>query len=358
MTTMFDMIRNIAIIQAAVVMLLLLSAYSLKIYQYINNGRTLKKTRNIQQLLLRQPAIHLTPALIAYYKKNMVIVLMIVMQWSRQSPAARWLSLREQFIGVVMLPTARTYAKSRNWERRYQACKLFNVPLVQHMQLPSADEPIIASLMADPVPIIAIHAALIAVQHTSEALINQVITIFASGRHVQQALCMALVSNTQLNPQLLPYVRQRLIEERDPYIRAFCYKMLQAMPQEQSPLPASFSDINAANLELRIAAMDYLSRPNFAAAPVLLACLQDPHWQIRARAAKLLAKTADLAFVAPLSARLHDTAWWVRMNAAQALIALGEPGIAMLQQQIAADDAFAYDIAQYNLIIQTWTCDD
>jgi HEAT repeat protein len=47
---------------------------------------------------------------------------------------------------------------------------------------------------------------------------------------------------------------------------------------------------------------------------------------------KLLGKTGDKTYVKSLAGCLNDVSWWVRMNAARALIALGEVGVKALNQ--------------------------
>lgn len=82
----------------------------------------------------------------------------------------------------------------------------------------------------------------------------------------------------------------------------------------------------------------------------LLTALQDTDWQVRARAAVALGALAD-SVVAPAVARLlTDKVWWVRQNAAEALLAV-PGGTDQLVIALDSPDRFAVDAALNQLTI-------
>ena len=216
----------------------------------------------------------------------------------------------------LILVNAERLSTSSQWTDRYLACQAFKLAISpQH-------ESIITALIHDPVLIIALHAALVAVSYDSVPLINHVIDVFAQNRHVQQSLFAQLMTKT--HPHFVRLVSERLSREQDPYIKAFCYRMLSANEHQGDALEQAFNDAKRLPLELRLAAMHYLHAHSSARVNQLfLTCLTDPHWEIRAKAAKLLGKSENAQFAPALTRCLHDEVWWVRISATEALAALG-----------------------------------
>lgn len=83
--------------------------------------------------------------------------------------------------------------------------------------------------------------------------------------------------------------------------------------------------------------------------PEIIEMVDDPRWEVRSqvvKAAGLLGFTEAL----PLLRRaLTDEAFWVRRNAAEALVALGPAGYAVLQTASLLKDRFAVDLAEYHI---------
>jgi HEAT repeat protein len=75
--------------------------------------------------------------------------------------------------------------------------------------------------------------------------------------------------------------------------------------------------------------------------------LDDPHWAVRAQAAKALGRMHAHHCEDALAAKLCDSAWWVRRHAAYALADLGEPGqLALANVVRSSTDRYAREMAR------------
>ncbi len=194
----------------------------------------------------------------------------------------------------------------------------------------------------DTIPIISIHAALLAVNYNSQSLVDAVISYFAKGRHIQQSLYAQFISSK--SPYLEKCFHNRLKRETNPYIKIFCYRTLSHPEFTSKPIKLAFTDVQSPHLDLQLAAMVYLYHHDpTSATPLFLTFLTREQWEVRAKAAKLLGKIGHASFAVPLETCLHDQVWWVRMNAAEALASLGEPGLTLLNKQAHEDDPYAKD---------------
>jgi HEAT repeat protein len=77
------------------------------------------------------------------------------------------------------------------------------------------------------------------------------------------------------------------------------------------------------------------------AAPRLRNALSDPEWPVRAVAAKALGRIHDAEAIPGLCAALRDREWWVRANAAEALRVTGPMGIEALEGMLHDADLYA-----------------
>lgn len=334
-------IRVIVIAQAIALVVIVILAFLLRFRTRMKHYRMQMLTRKIHAILASDSQYQqkMEQSTATLFKKNPAILLKVVQQLDRELDTEHWKSLRSYLIKYIILPNARRCACSPNWEKRYLACRAYQLGI--HLQ----DVDIIRKLIDDSAAIISIHAALIAIHYSSEVLVNAVITSFAKGRHIQQSLCAQLASNA--NPYLIQFVNARLLRELDPYVKVFCYEMLSNLAFQIKPIGLVHQDIYASNLELRLAAMMYLSIHDVpAATTLLLTFIEDPLWQVRARAVKLLGNIGDPAYAELLEVGLHDSEWWVRMNTAETLARLGVRGVRVLKRQTVKADRFAYEAAR------------
>jgi len=107
------------------------------------------------------------------------------------------------------------------------------------------------------------------------------------------------------------------------------------------------------HLDLRTAACMAASRETVPAAKGeldLTQLLADPRWEVRAQAAKALGRLNATEAAEPLADALRDASFWVRQNAAAALMSMDTVGRAVLEGIAAAsDDRFAVDAAAQHL---------
>jgi len=76
-------------------------------------------------------------------------------------------------------------------------------------------------------------------------------------------------------------------------------------------------------------------------APALRKALGDPEWPVRAMAAKALGRIRDAHAIPALCAALRDREWWVRANAAEALRLAGHRGLEALEGMLDDEDRYA-----------------
>jgi HEAT repeat protein len=94
-------------------------------------------------------------------------------------------------------------------------------------------------------------------------------------------------------------------------------------------------------------ALGKLSIPRFS--EQIIALGQDSAWEIRAQACKTIGLLKLEEGLELLTKLLGDEAFWVRRNAAEALVAFGDAGYDALVGQRAHPDVFARDLVYYHL---------
>ena len=336
----FYVVKVIAISHVIVVIILLILAYLIKIGSYINAIRYERMRSNIWRYLMdcsqgkREYNQHVTMR----YKRHSSILISTIKALDDLIGVESWFDIRRNMIEKILLPRARRLAKSRRWSRRYFASQSFTL----HFDV--QDEEIIKTLIHDPIPLVAVNAATLAIQCHSQILIDTVIDKCAEGRRIQQSLYAQLISKADAD--IIPLVQNRLRREINPYVKEFCYRTLTLLPFISAPIDISREDAASSNMDLKLAVLAYFRHndPKGSTA-IFLQLLEDSHWEVRAKSAKLLGEIADASCAAALEQCLKDPEWWVRMNAAEALSKLGEKGMLILKKQSPHIDQFAYDIA-------------
>lgn len=81
----------------------------------------------------------------------------------------------------------------------------------------------------------------------------------------------------------------------------------------------------------------------------VLALAQDRAWEVRAQALKVIGILEIDEGIPLLLKGLSDSSYWVRHNAAEALVKLGEKGYDALMTAQGSEDGFARDMAKYQL---------
>ena len=354
MLEIFSVVKTVAIIQLILVIVLLLFAYGVKIFSYYRTAYLNQSINDFIKHCIEQPA-DCDLKSIMKYKQRLDILINIIHQLDVDTVDENWMHLRIKLIDLIVIPAARVFAQSRQWYKRYLACLAFQ--LSSH----KIDENVIVRLINDPVPLVAINAAILAVNAYSQEMIDAVIDTFSQGRRVQQSLYAQIISSA--DSTIIPLIKNRLIREQDPYIKAFCYRTLTFLPSDFDVVTTVDADIdfdvgttvdadlNAENVDLKLAVLYYLYHfdPR-TSGKVLVSHLSDVHWEVRAKSAKVLGRLGDESYACELDKCLKDPEWWVRMNAAEALGTLGEKGMLILKNQTPDRDQYAYDAAMHVLL--------
>ncbi|HBI22517.1 MAG TPA: hypothetical protein DDY37_08080 [Legionella sp.] len=357
MLDIFSVVKTVAIGQFLLVILLLLFAFGIKMFTYYRAAYLNALKQSIRRLMkhgIEQPADFDLKSIMRY-KKHTDILIQMIHQFDVAPVGENWMHLRVTLMDLILIPTARVMAQSRQWYKRYLACLAFQ--LSSH----KIDTNLIVRLINDPVPLVAMNAAIFAVNAYSQEMIDALIDTFSQGRRVQQSLYAQIISSA--HSTIIPLVKNRLSREQDPFIKAFCYRTLTYLPSDFDVVTTVdaeidfnlvttvYADLNAENVDLKVAVLYYLYHfdPR-ASGKVLVSHLNDAHWEVRAKSAKLLGELGDALYAFELDKCLKDPEWWVRMNAAEALGALGEEGMLILKNQTPDGDQYAYDAAMRVLL--------
>jgi hypothetical protein len=260
--------------------------------------------------------------------------------FDRRFQGSHWQQMKRVIGSSCLLPSARKFAKSRFWRKRNRAaraCAIF---------AENEDEPVILSLLEDPVFLVRRFAVVAAVRLESKKGIRKIVEHMASvqgyvrycdadillqgsrvvfaeivkmaketkNRGVQVACAEILYKKTFAFPLL--FVREWL-NEKDPQIRLQALKILQRNPQEKTE-------------------------------ESLLSALRDPDGAIRAAAICCLEHFPSLITTEKLEHYLSDATWDVRLQAARLLKKIGKT--AVLKRQRKTDGIKAYEVAQYVLL--------
>ena len=342
------LIKIVALVQLAIIIVLLLLSYGIKIYSHYKSARNARLLVKLEQILLEgvNHTERFDPKLILHYKREIVILLTIINKFDASIKKMEWQIIRQLIIDLVVLPKARVLAQKRSWIKRYLACQAFKLSLEKQ------DERFIEMLISDSIPLVAINAAMLAINYNAPLLIDKMIDVFSQGRRLQQSLYDQAL--THATATIIPLIKERLAREKNPYVKAFCYRSLSYVPFVSEPIETIQVDLGSDNLDLKLAVLDYLhhNAPQSSEA-LFLPLLKDSHWEVRARAAKLLGELGDDKLALSLEECLKDPAWWVRINAAESLFKLGKKGIALLKKQKPSIDQYAYDVAAQVLSTKT-----
>lgn len=323
-------------------------AYLTKMYYFFKKNYMLKAKEKIERLLVvmsSQENINLQQEIILQkiqlFKKNLPVVLQIMVHLDQDSNLLFWKKVRPFLISHVLLPQARKFAVSRDWLKRYLAVCCFNY------KIETKDEHFLVRLIEDKRLLISLNASRIAVSLPTPKLLNTIIDTYAKGRRLQQSTFTGILSSSR-STALFQIIFERLAKEKNPYTKGFCYRLLAKLPSYGEISPTTEIDLKNNNIELKIAVINYLIHNGKA--ELIRSYLQDEHWEVRAIVAKGLGELHDILSIPLLKEHLQDPAWWVRANSATALMQMGEEGIKILHEQNPDVDRYAFEAAQYAIL--------
>lgn len=344
---LFYYVKWAAIIQLLVLFSLVLIAYFLRAYYAYKKRLQNKKRAEIEALLVKmssQPDLAFSDKAIELLRDYIPIDLELISKLDKRKDLLYWENIRNQLIHKVLTPRAQKMASSKHWLDRYYAVISFQY------NLDKKNQSYLIPLIKDKIFLVSLNAAKVAIHAPNKEAINTIIDTYAKGRKMQQATFSEILAKNETNSEIIPLVIERLEHEKDPYVKTFCYRLLERLPDNQTLSPTYEEDVKSENRDLKITTLEYLSfYPNQNTVPLIRQALDDPSWEVRAVAAKLLGKLQDRQSIPEIAEMLNDQEWWVRGNAATALHNMGEEGIAVLKAQSSDVDPLAYETSQYVL---------
>lgn len=349
METILHIVKIVAIIELILITLFVLLTFFAKCYF---SWHKKKNSRNLKWIfeLLRSRMANKDPISITEAKKlkKSVPNVLIIMKRLGEKPNDYFEQLKKQLFTSVLKPVAVKWSSSYSGFKRNQAamCYLYG--------LDSDDQKRIFRLLNDNTLLISMNAGLSIVRFGDATQINNMITTFSQGRRLQQSLLAKII--TRGFRDLSPIIIERLHTEPNPYVKTFCYRLLCEFPQ-QTIAPIAKKDFNIEVVDLKIAIIRYFIHCRDSEKRELIyGLVTDIHWEVRAIIAKAIGTIPGDKSIQLLARLLCDPEWWVRLNAANALIEQGEKGMDVLYNQSPDKDRFAYETAQKVLIMQEHIC--
>ncbi len=335
-----SIIKIIAIIQVVLIGLLFIGSFSIRAYARFQKKQRAQLAKKFDHIL-RYEAHHTWAIALEKlnpYQSHLSLFLERVQHFDSQ-PFPEWRQIRSNLIATLIMPRAKHFATAKNWYKRYTACQAF------FLENDHQDETLLIQLIHDPIPLVAVNAAMLAIKSRSQPMIDAVIDSFSKGRRVQQSLYTQIMATAP--PTLIPFIQHRLKHDTDPYVKIFCYRVLMIFFPDPNTVKSALLDLQSDNINLKIAVIEYIAYQDPAFAESHFGhFLEHKNWEIRAKTAKIFGEIQAQKMLTPLEKALRDPAWWVRINAAEALAQLGDKGKNRLNRQDPAVDQYAYDAAQ------------
>jgi hypothetical protein len=336
-------IKWVILFQIILITSLILASIVTKIYFHNKN----KKRKNHFDILINTLKVltinnqEVNSKILSLSRKFIPNLLRAIDELDEELQSPHWQKIRTQLIQKVLLPHAKSFTNAKAWFKRYLATRIFE------LDRQKSDERKILILIKDDLPLVSINAAIIALKYPTQMMINTIIDVFSTGRHIQQSTFAKILAEEANVELATSFIISCIKKEKNPYKKAFCYRLLTNFPAQQEIFHEAYDDIQSNNLELEIAALYYLSH-NKSKNIIDILCLNlsNEKWEIRAIAAKLLGKLNAVQSTQLVGKHLRDEKWWVRINAAQALTQMGKEGLAILESQNPESDPYAYDVAQ------------
>lgn len=336
-------LKIIIIAEFTLVILLIIFAYLLKLYFSLK-----VRNKNICKYELEKYLNKLIKEKTEFVKKMIrrrwrkVEIMLPVIDKFEKKRQQGWLNIRDKLLAEILLPIARKNAYSTVWLKRYMAVKCFLHKVEEN------DQEIVIDLLSDRVPIVAINAIPLAFKLKSTRAIEKIIKNIAAERRLSQTVFLREFEGSQ--EVVFPIIKKMLHHEKDPYIRATCYRLIKIFPKKYYIGQYIKKDIKSKVLELKLTAIRSLTHaPKSQAEPILNALLKNKVWQVRVAAIQSLGDFKDPKYIFTITSCLEDPTWWVRFNAANALKKYGERGIKILSSLDPEKDLYAFEAAQHVL---------
>jgi len=350
MNEILNFVKYISIIQLMVIPCLVLFLFLIQVVLK-NNASRLSKTKEkiTNELhLIVSNNVKLSDAWTTLFKRNIAILLECLLAFEKEcSKDLKWLILKKQIINNVLKPRARVLASSRRWLNKYLAVQCYAYGI------DSKDERFLLQLIQHKILLVSLGAAQVIFKYPTTKSVDVLIDAISDNRRLNHSFFIEILTTVTNEEKavLARFFMNRLHREKDPYVKSFCYRMATHLPASRMLFNLIKQDLLSTNIELKLSAITYLSiLPAKLSTEILISLLNDEQFEVRAVVVKLLGEGHHEAAIPLLEAKLRDDAWWVRINAANALLKFGQAGITVLQRQTIEKDRFAYETAQRVLI--------
>jgi len=345
MGTIFFIIKSWAIFQFILIILISIFFYFTKVYVKFTNKRRERIVNKINKKLkkINKDRAYLKNSVIKFFNQNIIeFILCFRKANKRNRKKTGWQEIQVIISEKVLQPQVSLLASSKDWFNRFLATQCYEIGIN------IIDEDIILKLLNDDTLLVAINAAIIIVNNPTVKSINEIIDKFSVYRRVRELAFANILNSESINPHfVIQALVARLNTDKDIYKRIFIYRILNALSFSNEFYSFITQDLASDNLDLRVEVLNYLRHVDFTIAKqILLDHLNDPNYQIRATAVRLLGSLHDKSVITNVESKLRDKVWWVRINAANALLNLGSEGIIALKNQSPHVDKYAYQSAQ------------
>lgn len=338
--------KTIALIQIFLFGILATLTLFYKIYQDRKKINEQQIALKVKQLFLDYQNIDTKDFHFLQYHRQTAFRILFDMEKEATLPER---SIYIAILNDLFLPHLQEYVYSSNWFLRNQAAMLLQLKYKYFNNFVNpVDEEFLMLLIDDSVAKVSINACIAALFFPTQKLIDHFIDLFSQKRRSQYEISKTIINQSAMDVALC--IEKRLSHEKNPYIRAFCYRILSEFPKLELAIPFLHSDLESEEIDLKLASLAYLyhvQKPHYK--DELIKAIHSPHWEVRARCAKLMGYTEDEHLVKELEPLLKDDVWWVRFRAAEALSKMGEQGQQILRAQDVKLDKFAYEMSQQQL---------
>ena len=282
--TMNHVFKILAFIQLFIFIILFFITLFFKLYQNYHSAKEKKLIAQINKLLLKFDTLSFKD--IEALKAHRALCFEVFNRLEKQAKFSSNQIVQNIMISLF-LPSINKDIASNYWPSRNNVALNYQLKSKYFKNMSSTEELFLIQLVADPVPLVSINAAIAICYSPTQKTMDSLIDIFSQQRRAQYDLLTEVLNASAL--KVIPLITQRLNHEKNIYMRVFCYRMLRQLPKIDIDLANLESDINSKNIDLSLAALSYISyAQTHDYKDHLIKGLHSDFWEVRARVAKLI----------------------------------------------------------------------
>lgn len=228
--------------------------------------------------------------------------------------------------------------------KRIRSCRMLG--LLESVS--SAD--VLTRKLFDPNPRVVSAAIIAAGEIKDEKTLPALLKLFSECSFPHAWLIASILSSfgKAVYEPIKPYLKQEKLPEKKLILLLKVIGELQLVESIEE-LKALYME--STNIDVRIASMNALGKLNdLFAVKIILDALSHPSWQLRATACRIIGEMCIKGAAYRLIPLLKDSNYYVRKNAANALVGLGKLGITAMLAYLDVDDRYARDMIVQTLI--------